>query len=112
MGWPSCLGVRLASTGNFASATRSLCPRGLGWKKTVDVFEVGNQRFPGDAFLVIGSTKKPGSGPGWRSFGQALCRDVDRYAYAIPSLAEPESVWVCVRREADVAPWMQLITSG
>ena len=81
-------------------------------EKTVDVFEVGNQRFPGDAFLVIGSTKKPGSGPGWRSFGQALCRDVDRYAYAIPSLAEPESVWVCVRREADVAPWMQLITSG
>eukprot|EP00435_Cladocopium_sp_Y103_P071738 s412_g38.t1 len=33
---------------------------------------------------------------------EALCRDVDRYAYAIPSLAEPQSVWVCVRREADV----------
>ncbi|CAK9069583.1 unnamed protein product [Durusdinium trenchii] len=33
---------------------------------------------------------------------EAVCREVERYAYAIPSLAEPESVWVCVRRTADV----------
>ena len=30
-----------------------------------------------------------------------------RYAYAIPSLAEPQSVWVCVRRGADIATWLQ-----
>ncbi|CAK9069511.1 unnamed protein product [Durusdinium trenchii] len=32
-------------------------------------------------------------------FKKHMC---ERYAYAIPSLAEPESVWVCVRRTADV----------
>ena len=29
-----------------------------------------------------------------------------RYAYAIPSRADPQSVWVCVRRANDVAACM------
>ncbi|CAJ1437140.1 unnamed protein product [Effrenium voratum] len=33
---------------------------------------------------------------------EALCSDVEPYAYAIPSVADPLSVWVCVRRRADI----------
>ncbi|CAE7772746.1 COX10 [Symbiodinium sp. CCMP2456] len=33
---------------------------------------------------------------------EALCSRVDRYAYAIPSRTDPQSVWVCVRRASDV----------
>ncbi|CAE7252008.1 aglP [Symbiodinium natans] len=33
---------------------------------------------------------------------EALCSRVERYAYAIPSRADPQSVWVCVRRANDV----------
>ncbi|CAE7652530.1 FAXDC2 [Symbiodinium pilosum] len=33
---------------------------------------------------------------------EALCSRVERYAYAIPSRADPKSVWVCVRRANDV----------
>lgn len=41
----------------FCIAYKKLMSERPRLEKTVDVFEVGNQPFPGDAFLVIGSDR-------------------------------------------------------